>query len=76
MSSDRYEQARRDVLATYPADSQHINTAKIGQRLLEQARAETVNSWRDESRATVIKYAELCRKEETKMLMLLGTGKP
>ena len=59
------EQAIANIEALYPADSQYIESAKIGQQLLEQAKRE-VNGWRTEPTEVLIRYAELCMYLENK----------
>ncbi len=64
MVDKELEQAIADISALFPTDSQYEETNKIGERLLAQAKRE-VEGWRSESRAVLLRYAELCRREES-----------
>ena len=81
------EQAIEDIEMLYPADSIDIQTAKIGEGLLSQARNKA-QDWRCEPTEVLIRYAKLCldiqenivqQSEPTKPLikyakMCLGTN--
>lgn len=62
---DRKE-AIKTIECLYPADAPFENTRKVGQRLLDQAKRET-EDWRNLPDATLIRYAQLCEKEEYKV---------
>lgn len=51
------------IKATYPPDSEHPETAEIGQRLLEETKRE-LTSWECESTAVLIRLAQKCIKLE------------
>ena len=53
------EYAIEVIESLFPADSQFIDTAEIGRKLLEQAKSE-VSGWRTEPTEVLIRYAELC----------------
>lgn len=63
MADKELEQAISDIEQLYPADSQYMSSREIGERLLSQAKME-VEGWRSESRAVLIRYAQLCRDRE------------
>ncbi len=65
------EQAIANIEGLYPADSQYIQTAEIGKKLLEQAKME-VQGWRNEPTEVLIRYAQLCMSleaQETRKLL-------
>ncbi len=66
MADKELEQAIADIDSLFPTDSQYEPTNKIGERLLAQAKRE-VEGWRAESRAVLIRYAQLCRDEENRI---------
>lgn len=57
------EKAIETIEMLYPADCEYLDTAEIGQKLLEQAKQE-VAGWRTEPTEVLIRYAELCRQKE------------
>lgn len=59
------EQAIAEIEGLFPADSQYEEGAKVGQRLLEQAKRE-VAGWRTEPTEVLVRYAELCVAEENR----------
>jgi len=63
---DAREQAIQEIEALFPTDSQYRDIKEIGERLLAQARAE---NWRKESTPVLVRYAELCRAEESRLLV-------
>lgn len=55
----------------FPADSPLCSVASTGKKLLEQARTDTAQ-WREsEPDAVIIRYAELCQREEQYQIDLL-----
>ncbi len=56
---------RRDAIRIiddlFPADAPHADTAAIGRKLLEQAKA---TKWRNESDAVLFELATLCQAED------------
>ncbi len=67
MSDKELDQAIADIAALFPTDSQFEGTNKVGERLLAQAKRE-VEGWRSESRSVLLRYAELCRHEENRVM--------
>jgi len=65
---DAREQAIQQIEGLFPTDSQYVETNKIGERLLAQAKRE-VEGWRSESTQVLIRYAELCIAEEHRLLL-------
>ena len=57
------EKAIETIEMLYPADCEYLDTAEIGQKLLEQAKQEVVG-WRTEPTEVLVRYAELCRQKE------------
>ena len=57
------EQAIAIIEGLFPTDSQYVETTKIGERLLAQAKRE-IEGWRNETTPVLIRYAELCQAEE------------
>ena len=55
--------AIRAIEALFPADSEYIGTAEIGEELLAQAKRE-MQGWRTEPTEILIRYAELCVERE------------
>ena len=47
----------------YPADCEYEDTATIGKQLLEQAKSE-VAGWRTEPTEVLIRYAQLCIRQD------------
>ena len=58
------EDAIQTIESLFPADSQYSKTKTIGEQLLKQAKSEIIG-WRTEPEAVLIRYAELCEREET-----------
>lgn len=58
------DEAIEIIEALYPTDSDEPETNKVGEDLLEEARrlVGSPRTWRDETTAVLIKYAELCRE--------------
>jgi len=67
MARDKRTKAIETIELLYPADSQFPDTARIGRKLLEQAKQE-VETWRNESDDVLLRYAELCEIEDRKIL--------
>lgn len=59
-------EAINTINSLYPADSEYIKTAEIGQMLLLQAKNE-INGWKNESDEVLIRYAELCISYEERI---------
>ena len=57
------EEAIQEIDALFPADSDYIETNKIGIKLLEQAKR---NNWRNLPDETLFEYARLCQEEDRK----------
>lgn len=55
--------AIRIISDHYPPDSDFIDTAEIGWRLLEEARND-IKDWREESTEVLKRFAELCIRQE------------
>ena len=73
MPDKELENAIADIEQLFPTDSQYEKTNLIGHRLLAQAKRE-VEGWRSESRAVIIRYAELCRHEEQRQALRVDLG--
>lgn len=64
METER-EKAIAEIEGLFPDDSEYEAGAKVGQRLLAQAKRE-VEGWRTESTEVLIRYAQLCMAEENR----------
>ena len=61
------EKAIQEIEGLFPADSNYEKTNEIGERLLAQAKKE-LKGWRDEPTPILVRYAELCIAEETRLV--------
>lgn len=52
------------IAGLYPADSQYLDTAETGRRLLLEAMERSGFSWRDLPEEVLREYAALCQWEE------------
>lgn len=59
------EQAIQTIEGLFPTDSEYETTNEIGKRLLQQAKDE-LNNWRNEPTNILLRYAELCIREENR----------
>ncbi len=67
---DRAE-AIRIIDDLYPVDAPWENTAAIGKRLLEQAKAN-IAAWKTESDVVLFEYARLCIAEESQQARIFS----
>lgn len=58
------DEAVKTIDALHPTDSEYPTANEVGEGLLEEARRLVGNrrTWRDETTAVLIKYAELCEQ--------------
>ena len=59
------EEAIQIIKGLFPADSDYEDTAKIGQKFLDQAKRD-VAGWQTEPTNVLVRYAQLCIQEENK----------
>lgn len=64
------EQAIKHIESLFPPDAPYEGTAQKGQELLEQAKRD-VAAWRQESDEVLIRFAQLCIREDQRPIRKL-----